>query len=513
MPSRPLRLNHEAAATLRENLDAAAASAGLPGPFPPAALAEALTAAAAYAPPQQDRTDLPLVTIDPEGSTDLDQALWITQEERGLRVFYAIADVPGLVALGGDLDAETRRRGETAYLPHRRIPLHPERISEDAGSLLAGQDRGAYVWEILVADDGSAELVSLTRARVRSREQLSYPEAQRRLESGDPLMLALHRVGELRRQDEARRGGADLRLPEQEVDLDGSGSLTLSTRSSLPIEEDNAQISLLTGICAAELMLNGGVGLLRTMPEPDPDALRRFRAVTSGLGAPWGQDLRYGDYLRTLDPTDPQHLAILHAAASLFRGADYTPFDGAPPERREQAAVAAPYAHTTAPLRRLVDRFVLIIAHALRSGEQPPQAVRDALPELPQAMRAAGSAVGAAERACIDIVEAALLADRVGQEFDAIVVDGRLPDAADEAEAVPDGDGSGTQPAVPDGGGRDGERTPARQPRGAETVKVQLVDPPVQARATGRADSGTRVRVVLDAVDVAKGTLTLSLRL
>ena len=54
-------------------------------------------------------------------------------------MFYAIADVPSFVAPGGALDAETRRRGQTFYTPDGRIPLHPEVISEDAGSLLAGQ--------------------------------------------------------------------------------------------------------------------------------------------------------------------------------------------------------------------------------------------------------------------------------------------------------------------------------------------------------------------------------------
>jgi len=490
MTSRPLRLGHEAATELREHLDAAAASAGLDTEYPAAALAEATAAVASYAAPATDLTHLPFVTIDPEGSTDLDQALWLQAEDDGVRVHYAIADVPGFVAQGGELDAETHHRGETAYLPHRRLPLHPEVISEDAGSLLPGQVRGAYVWEILVGADGGSELVSLTRATVTSREQLSYPQAQERLEAGNELMVTLHRLGELRRADESRRGGADLRLPEQEVELSEHGKLQLSTRTPLPIEEDNAQVSLLTGICAARLMLQGGVGLLRTMPPPEQEALDRFRAVAHALGHPWEGSLSYGEYLRTLDASRPRQLAILHAAASLFRGAAYTPFSGQAPEQTEQAAVGAPYAHTTAPLRRLVDRFALVVCHALAEGQAPPAEVVAALEQLPEAMRAAGSAVGTAERACVDIIEAALLEQHVGSDFDAVVVDGPVPSPdAPPVKALPDAD--------------------AKAPAGS--VKVALVEPPVQAKAAGSAPAGSRVRVRVDAVDVPAGKISLSL--
>lgn len=474
-----LRLSREAAAELRVSLDAAAASAGLSSDYPQEALAEAVVAVAAYDPPLQDLTEVPFLTIDPEGSTDLDQALWLESTPQGWRVLYAIADVPGFVADGGALDAETRRRGETAYLPQGRLPLHPAVISEDAGSLLAEQERGAFVWDIAVAANGEASLTALTRARIRSREQLSYPEAQARLDAGDPLMSALHSFGEARRAQEERRGGANLDLPEHEVEPDGSGGYRIVSRVPLAIEQDNAQVSLMTGMCAAQLMLDAKVGLLRTMPAPDEGSLRRFRAVATGLGHPWPQDMHYGAYLRSLDVSQPQQLAIMHAAGSLFRGAAYTPFEGQVPEDPKQAAVAAPYAHTTAPLRRLVDRFALILAHAHANAETIPDAVRTALPLLPEAMKAASSAVSEAERACLDIVEASLLSSRVGESFEAIVVDGRLP---------------GTE--------EDGHKP-------APSVKVQLLDPPVSARAAGQADSGTRVNVVVEQAQVADGRITL----
>ena len=96
--------------------------------------------------------------------------------------------------------------------------------------------------------------------------------------------------------------------------------------------------------------------------------------------------MAYGAYLRTSNTADPKHLALMHAASTLFRGAGYTPFNGSVPAEVMQAAVAAPYAHTTAPLRRLVDRFVLAICAALCAKETGPGWAVEALAQLPEIM-------------------------------------------------------------------------------------------------------------------------------
>ena len=95
-------------------------------------------------PPEVDLTALELVTLDPAGSTDLDQAFHIEAlgDGAGFRVRYAIADVPAFVALGGPLDAETRRRGETVYCPDLKVSLHPPVLADDAASLLPGRGAG-----------------------------------------------------------------------------------------------------------------------------------------------------------------------------------------------------------------------------------------------------------------------------------------------------------------------------------------------------------------------------------
>ena len=93
---------------------------GIPMEFGPAAVAEAVTAARSgpsdvpgRSVPRVDATDLPLLTIDPAGSMDLDQALHVEPAGDGWTVHYAIADVAAFVPPGGALDTETHARGTT----------------------------------------------------------------------------------------------------------------------------------------------------------------------------------------------------------------------------------------------------------------------------------------------------------------------------------------------------------------------------------------------------------------
>jgi exoribonuclease R len=440
VPTTPLLLSREAAgAELAQALAELRTELELPEGFSPEALAEARVAIAETALPVVDRTDIPLLTIDPEGATDLDQALHLERAGDGYRVFYAIADLPAFVTPGGALDAAARERGQTLYAADGRIPLHPVEISEDAASLVAGADRGAYLWEFDLDTSGRPTRTSVIRARVSSRRQWSYAEAPAVHDDDGPVDDAaasasggdagesrevfrlLGEVGRARLDLESERGGASLSMPEILVTHDG-GRYRLERRILRPVERWNAQLSLLAGMEAARLMLDGGVGILRTMPPAEPTAITRFRRQVHALGTPWPVDEPYGDYLRRLTDDDPRHLAIRHAASALFRGATYTPFDGESPQDAVQSAVGAPYTHVTAPLRRLVDRFALVVCAALSAGQEPPAWVRAALPALPVLMARGSNLAGRLDRRTRDAVEAAVLAPHVGELFDAVVL-------------------------------------------------------------------------------------------
>jgi VacB/RNase II family 3'-5' exoribonuclease len=413
------------AAPLGLVFDEVRAALKVPSDFPPEVIAEARAVVGRAALPKRDETALPFMTIDPPGSKDLDQAMLIERAGMGYRVRYAIADVPAFVKPGGAIDAEARRRGQTIYAPDRATPLHPVELSEDAASLLPDRVRPAFVWDMQLDPDGDGTSVDVYRAMVSSKSRLNYAEVQAAVDRGttDDRLILLKEVGERRIVLERERGGASLPMPEQEVNVDEDGNYVLAFRPPVPAEDWNAQISLMTGMAAAEMMVHAQVGILRTMPEPDHNEIQRFRRQAQALGVTWPAEMLYGELLRSLDRTNPKHLALIYEATSLFRGAGYTPFDGSVPDLMLHAAVAAPYAHVTAPLRRLVDRFGLVLCESLCRETPVPDWVRSAMPSLPQIMATSEQLANAVERTCTDAVEAAVLQHRVGQTFRGSVVD------------------------------------------------------------------------------------------
>ncbi|WP_409057421.1 RNB domain-containing ribonuclease [Streptomyces sp. SYP-A7185] len=469
MPRRHLRVTGAAEAPLRGALRELRTTLDVPEGFAGDVLAEAERAVVAPRLPAYDATDVPLFTIDPPTSVDLDQAMHLSRRDAGgYRVRYAIADVAAYVTPGGPLDSEAHRRVTTLYFPDEKVPLHPTALSEGAASLLPGQDCPAVLWTIDLDGEGRAVSTDVRRALVRSRAKLDYDGVQRSIDDGtaeEPLAL-LADIGRLREQLEIERGGISLNVPEQEI-VERDGTYALDFRAPLPADGWNAQISLLTGMAAAELMIRSGAGILRTLPTAPDGAVGRLRRTAKALKVDWPHHVPYAELVRSLDPRQPHHAAFLQECTTLLRGAGYTAFSGGEvPDLTTHAAVAAPYAHCTAPLRRLVDRYASELCVAAAAGDEPPEWVLAALPELPKEMAEGTRRANTVERECVDLVEAALLKDRVGELFDAVVVDVQ-------------------------------EREPA-------VGTVQLTDPAIVARiegGTGALPLGERLRVRLTQAD------------
>lgn len=102
----------------------------------------------------------------------------------------------------------------------------------------------------------------------------------------------------------------------------------------------------------------------------------------------------------------------------------------------------------------------------LCAGEEIPESVRATLPAVPELMATSGHRAKALDRANVDLVEAFVLKDRVGDCFDAVVLDSR-------------------------------ERYSL----------IQLQEPPVIARASAGLPLGARVEVRLLSVDLDARTV------
>jgi exoribonuclease R len=205
------------------------------------------------------------------------------------------------------------------------------------------------------------------------------------------------------------------------------------------------------------------------MAEPDEGAVLRLRHTASALGLEWPAQTPLAELERSLDPADPAQAGFMLAIRRAGRGASYAPFREG--ERPWHSAVAAPYAHATAPLRRLADRYVVRAALALANGQAVPAAVTDAFEKLPAVMARADALGSRIERAAIDLAEAVLLGGREGELFDAVATE------ADERSA-----------------------------------RIQLCGHPVAARLSAAGvEAGDRLRVRLAEADPERRTVRFDL--
>ena len=428
----------------------------VPAGFPPEVTAAAKQAAAKPIVDHADWTGRDFVTLDPQTSTDLDQAFAIERAGTDLILHYAIADVGWFVGPGDSLDAEAWKRGETLYLPDGKASLYPRELSEGAASLLPNVDRPSVVFTVRIDGDGKSALDGAVRAMIRSRAKLAY-------ETVTPVDVP-DGFAELSRRIEAAedaRGAARVDPPEQELAVDGAGHFSLGFRPQLAAEAQNASLSLAANLAIADVLFAHHTGLFRVMAEPDEWAIRRLRHSAKALGLTWPKDATLDQFARTLDNADPRHAAFRTAIRRAGPKATYAPYqEGLVPWH---SAMGATYAHATAPLRRLADRYVIEATLRIANGQPVPVELEANFQRLPAVMAKADEKAGQIERAALDLAEAVVLDGRTGSSFSAVVTD------VDE--------------------------------RGA---RIQLCDPAVISRIDGRgAVPGDTIAVELTNVDAA----------
>jgi exoribonuclease R len=448
----PDRLLGEGLAAIRQRF-------AIPADFPPEVLAEAERTR--HRPPSEhaDWTERAFVTLDPASSTDLDQAFAIEPAGAALMLHYALADIGWFVPPGGALEAEAWQRGVTLYLPDGKARLYPAALSEGATSLLPDGARPAIVASVRCGPDGAVKLESMTRAVIRSTAKLAYETVDI-----DQVAHLAEFAARMARGDEAR-GAERVDPPDQEVEQGPDGKFHLSFRPLLPSETANASLSLAANMAIADALLAAKIGLFREMPPPDERAIARLRNVARALGLKWPGNATLAQFEHAVDPKTPSGAMFQLAARRATGHARYLPYT--PGHTPWHAALGATYAHATAPMRRLADRYVLEAVLAVTNGQGVPDACIAAFAGLPKVMDTADSRENAIERAVIDLAEAALLAGREGEAFAATVTE--------------------------------------RDDRGA---RIQLHDWPILARVDAhRVAEGQELRVKLVSADPVRGEL------
>ena len=445
---------------LSAGLAAIRAQFAVPESFPPDVLAAAELAARRAPADHADRTNMPFVTLDPASSTDLDQAFAIEPSGADLLLHYAIADVAWFVADGDPLDREAWRRGTTTYLPDGKAGLYPPVLAEGAASLLPDGPRPAVIFTVRVAPDGAVKLDSAERALIRSRAKLAYDTVR-----ADQLPVGFDELASRIAAAEDQRGAARVDPPEQEVERGSDGRYVLQLRPQLASERHNAAMSLASNMAIADALLAAKTGLFRVMAAPDTRAVTRLRHTARAFELSWPAAMPLAEFERGLDPVQPRDAAFMLAVRRAGNGASYEGFE--PGRLPWHAAMAATYAHGTAPLRRLADRYVVLAALAVANGRPVPAAVSEAFTLLPATMAKTAARESQIERAIIDLAETVLLSGREGEAFDAVVTD-----------------------------------------TGENGARIQLCDLPVVARTTAHGvQPGASIRIRLLAADTERRTL------
>lgn len=326
-----------------------------------------------------DLTHLPFITIDNEGSRDLDQAMYIEPgASGGYALYYALADTSYYVRPGSALYAAAMQRGVTLYLPGLAVPMLPSEFSEGLVSLNEGVVRRALTMRMTLDARAQCLRTELLRSKILSRRKLTYEEVQGFFDADQAHPLAgqdftqtldlLRRVGELRIQEAQARDVVRINRVEVRHTLSATDPHRFEThsRGRNMVERWNEQVSLLCNAEGAKLMQAEGnadyvTPIFRVHPEPVERRLGALREIIEGAVAAHGADPKLwvwkpgqslADYLNRLPDEGPLAglaMAIQRQAVMVNSASEFSVQAG-----RHHGVGVDPYARFSSPMREMV---------------------------------------------------------------------------------------------------------------------------------------------------------------
>jgi ribonuclease R len=270
---------------------------GLRGGFDPAVEHEARKAAEIELElgGRRDLRTLPTFTIDPVTARDFDDAVSAEALPDGSwRVWVHIADVAAYVRSRSIVDREAYRRATSVYVPGAVEPMLPSALSNQACSLVAGEDRLTVTVELTIGPR-AVRGASLYRSVIRSDERLDYDRVDRIFAGdeaaadpwGGPLAAARAAAGALAQRRDV--GGAvvlDSPEPEFSFDRDGdvvAAELSTQTESHRLIE----QLMIAANERVAQFLAERKIPTLyRVHQRPEAPAVERLIDQLESLGVP-----------------------------------------------------------------------------------------------------------------------------------------------------------------------------------------------------------------------------------
>ncbi|MGI9074814.1 MAG: ribonuclease R family protein [Bryobacteraceae bacterium] len=414
---------------------------------------------------RRDFRHLDIVTIDGETARDFDDAVWLEKLPHGhFALQVHIADVSHYIQPETPIDREALRRGTSVYFPDRAVPMLPVELSTEICSLRPHEDR--LVLSALLEIDRQGDVVSqeFTRGVIRSAERMTYTNVFRVLE-GDAAMRERHHKlverFELMRElalilnrKRTKRGSIDFDMPETNIELDMSGQMIGVTRADRNIAHRIIEEFMLAAneAAAGHLESAGLASLYRIHERPDGKRVMDFEEIAAhfgyslGIGAipvkrfPAPQRQREGrrngrkgkdivlarddfnissrNYQRLIAKIagKPEERILTYLMLRSLKQARYSNIN------EGHFALAAPaYTHFTSPIRRYPDLVVhRILARHIDNAE--PLFEDTLLRELGNDTSLTERRAAEAERELIEWKKVKFMQDRVGDEFDALII-------------------------------------------------------------------------------------------
>jgi ribonuclease R len=432
----------------------------LPHQFPPDVIAQAQSIptaiSAADLEGRQDFRDMEIVTIDGETARDFDDAVWVDRLPNGNFALHVhIADVSRYVRPGTPIDIEAELRGTSVYFPDRAIPMLPFELSTNICSLVPHQDR--LVLSALMEIDHQGELAAqeFTPGVIRSAARMTYTNVHKLLE-GDadlrdqyrsltPRFELMRELALILNRKRVRRGSIDFDLPEPLIEFDEWGAMTGVTRAPRNIAHRLIEEFMLAAneAVAAHLENSGNPSIYRIHEKPDPKRVMEFEEVAAHFGYSLGVGpipvKKFAMTNRHRDGSKTRREIVLPDAQIKIASRMYqklvAKIEGKPEERilsylmlrsLKQARYSAEnvghfalaadsYTHFTSPIRRYPDLIVHRLLRGWIAGESELSRLAD---ECSQSERRAGDA----ERELVEWKKVKFMAERVGEDFDALIV-------------------------------------------------------------------------------------------
>ena len=418
----------------------------LPGRFPPTVFRKANEVAVEPVGDTLDGrrnfTDLVVVTIDPEGARDHDDALSVEPlAEGGYRVGIHIADVSHYVERNGVIDREAAERGMSVYLEETYIPMLPAELSSDICSLVQDKDRLTLSVVVDMDEHGNVAGWEVCRGVIRSRYKLTFYEQAQAILEDDPetsqrFMDAVKPLQTLRDLCRKRKkirkdtGNIDFDIPELELVRDDEGRI-IDTKRRERLESHRLveEFMITANELIADMLESKGISAVyRVHAEPEPKSILGLNdqlatispelKISSGNGK-----VKSFQVARLLDKAQSMKLGELIGTMVLFsmKKALYST------ENLGHFGLGSfAYTHFTSPIRRypdlLVHRLVKTIIDPPGKKSRRPYELGD-LMDICRYISTREQLIESAERESVDRTIADYMSSKTGEKDRAVIIE------------------------------------------------------------------------------------------